>query len=253
MTTTMLARELRDAHASDPSGVYALIDQVALEPGDGPPTRVRLSGLFCVADGKRGSAYRTPRLGSIVYSLSPGEGEKQTGERARIEELRAVAGTGKVVAFGSRWKSLDLRVTPRGEAVERPPVFDQGIGVSVIENARYGAIGMLRSMPRIVSPKGDVTLNVHKHYGAMDQVAIVVDNPAGKMDGLRLLFEIERENGDVTASGPVALGDDGRTSHTQWVPYREGEVVTYRVRALHDDLPQVGVAVGRFTVRGKTE
>ena len=34
------------------------------------PSRVRISGLFCMADGKRGSAYRMPRRGSLVYSLS---------------------------------------------------------------------------------------------------------------------------------------------------------------------------------------
>ena len=42
-----LTHDVRDAHASDPSGVYALIDSVVLEPGDGPPTRVRINGLFC--------------------------------------------------------------------------------------------------------------------------------------------------------------------------------------------------------------
>ena len=252
VTAALLARDVREAHASDPAGVYALIDQVVLEPGDGPPTRVRISGLFCMADGKRGSAYRMPQRGSLVYSLSPGEGEKQSTERARIEDLRKAAGTGKAVAFGSRWKSQETRVRAEGERVERPPVFDEGIGVRVIESARYGPIAHLRMMPTIVSPAGDLPLRIHKHYGAMEEVELVVRNPAAK-DGVRLLFEVERANGDVKASGPVALGENGRTTYKPWFPFREGEEVTFRVRALHDDVPEVAVAVGRFTVTKKAE
>ena len=64
-----------------------------------------------------------------------------------------------------------------------------------------------------------------------------------------LLFEFERANGDVIGTGPVPLGKDGRTTYQEWFPFQENETVTVRVRAVHEDLRQVGVAVGTFTIR----
>ena len=85
----------------------------------------------------------------------------------------------------------------------------------------------------------------------MDSVSLAVENPATKLDGVKLLFEVERANGDITASGPVALGADGRTTFATWHDFAADEIVTFRVRAVHDELANVAVAKGTFTVRKK--
>jgi len=244
-----LVGEEQDAYASDRTGAYALLDSVTLEPAEGTASHVRLTGLFCVATGKRGGTYRTPARGSIVYALPTDDADKQAAAQKSIAALRAAAGTGKIVAFGSRWSQAGVTVTTGSAWPAYAPVFDTGVGARVIESAAYGAIALLRSNVKLVSPIGDVGMRVHEKYGVMELTKIVVENPISQLDGLRLLFEVELENGDVIGSAPVVLGEDGRTTYSAWYPLQENETVKYRVRAVHDDLPQVSVAVGSFTVR----
>jgi hypothetical protein len=85
--------------ASDPIGVFAKIDKVVLEPNDNVPDRVQLWGSFCLADQKDRDSYLPPQKGFLYYKLPA---EKSEAARKEWNDLKATAGTGTVIGFGSR-------------------------------------------------------------------------------------------------------------------------------------------------------
>ena len=88
------------ARASDPIGVYALIDRVAIEPSESAPERIALFGTFAVALEERGDAYAPPQTGWMYFTLPS---DRQNLARQEWNDLREMAGKGQVVAFGSRY------------------------------------------------------------------------------------------------------------------------------------------------------
>ena len=85
--------------ASGPIAVYALVDKVALEPNADKPERIRISGVFIVAE-ERSDVYSTAQRGYLYFALP-----KQNDEIVRREwaDLKSVAGTRQVVGLGSSW------------------------------------------------------------------------------------------------------------------------------------------------------
>src|SRR5687767_12006484 len=57
-----LAGASSSVHASDPVGVYALVDKVVIEPSEGTPERIQVHGSFCLAEGGR-DKYASPKTG----------------------------------------------------------------------------------------------------------------------------------------------------------------------------------------------
>src|SRR5215469_17803379 len=82
--------------ASGPTAVYALIDKVALEPNADRPQRIVIYGVFSTAE-NAGNTYSEPYRGYLCFTLP------QNSELALREwsDLKSVAGTRQVVAFGS--------------------------------------------------------------------------------------------------------------------------------------------------------
>src|SRR3954451_2817475 len=87
------------ARASDPTGIYALVDKVEIEPSEGQPERARVWGVFAVSVGDRGDEYTTPARGYIYFPLPAG---KEEVARKEWNDLKKVAGTRTCVAFSSR-------------------------------------------------------------------------------------------------------------------------------------------------------
>jgi hypothetical protein len=80
--------------ASGGPGIYAIVEKVSLEPSEGTPERIQMSGAFIVPRPMSSSQYLPAQRGYLYFKLSPGR--EQT---ARIEwtDLKAVAGTGQAV------------------------------------------------------------------------------------------------------------------------------------------------------------
>ena len=57
--------------ASDPIGIYALIDRVVLEPSDAQPERIQIWGAFSFAMRQFGDQYSPPVRGYLYYQLRP--------------------------------------------------------------------------------------------------------------------------------------------------------------------------------------
>src|SRR2546428_475276 len=87
------------ASASDPIGIYAVIDKVVVEPADGPPERVQIWGAFSLA--RERNDYTTPVRGCLYFRLSD---DKPDVCRKEWKDLLAVADKGEIVGFGSRRK-----------------------------------------------------------------------------------------------------------------------------------------------------
>ena len=122
-------------HASDRVGVYARVDKVVLEPNEQAPERVQVWGVFAIADPRDPNAYRQPARGYLYYTLP----QNAASARKEWADLASVAGSGQIVAFGSRWSNRpsEVRVRKADERPESPDAYTIDIGVRKID-ARSG-------------------------------------------------------------------------------------------------------------------
>ena len=111
--------------ASDPIGVFAKIDKVVLEPNDSSPERIQLWGAFCVADPKDRNSYLPPQKGYLYYKLPAEKSETASKE---WNDLKATAGSGDVIGFGSR-HATHPKVRSAQDKPENPDVYSIGFGL----------------------------------------------------------------------------------------------------------------------------
>jgi len=82
-------------------GIYAVVDHVMFEPdSSSPPNFLRISGIFVVPVPLSSGSYKSPQRGYLYFRITPGT---EQATRKDWSELKAVAGSGKVVAFGQYW------------------------------------------------------------------------------------------------------------------------------------------------------
>jgi hypothetical protein len=113
--------------ASDPMGVYAVVQKVVLEPNEAEPLRIQVWGAFAVSDGKRDSdAYTAPQVGYLYYSCPSGQ---ERTCRNEWSDLKTVAGKGVGVGFGGRYLAAG-RVRKASEAPASPDPYPIKMGVT---------------------------------------------------------------------------------------------------------------------------
>jgi hypothetical protein len=213
------------ALASDPIGVYALIDRVTLEPpaATGPAERVQVQGAFALA--RRvgiGDVYDPPVTGYLYYSLPPGE---ETLARIEWNDLASVAGTGQIVAFGSRYMPSGS-VRSGCETPGAPDVYPIAMGVTRVgAKTDYPPIVSLLSLPGPMAPAdGDgVAAGATVTFTARNILA--ADHPEALY-----LFEVRDRRGVVESSPAISAGEQA-TSWTASFAVRPGERYTWRVQA----------------------
>src|SRR5262245_13393965 len=86
--------------ASDPVGLYAVIDKIALEPAQGSPERIQIWGAFALADTRSPDDYAQPQTGYLYYRCASGQ---EATCRNEWNDLKSVAGKGIGVGFGGRY------------------------------------------------------------------------------------------------------------------------------------------------------
>jgi hypothetical protein len=118
------------AHASDMIGVYAKVEKVVLEPGQGPPQRIQVWGVFALAEPKDPNTYQAPARGYLYYTLPSNDGLA----RREWADLQSVAGTDQIVAFGSRYSQSGSRphVRKADERPDKPDEYAMDIGLRKI-------------------------------------------------------------------------------------------------------------------------
>ena len=124
------------AMASDPVGVYALIDKVVIEPNDNAPERIQIWGTFITSTGDFGSAYNQPVRGYLYFSLPSG---KEQLAKAEWSDLKKIAGTGQAIAFGSRYQQMKTHAQVRkaSDKVESPDTYPTGMGLVKLPDSHY--------------------------------------------------------------------------------------------------------------------
>ena len=234
---------------SDPAAVFAIVDRVVLQPDDQQPTRIELHGAFALAEGSRGAFYKSPRTGVLRFQLgSDVEATKRTWR-----DLNKVAGTGKVVSFGSRYDLLAKDAVPtRVLAVDEPegklPAFPVGWGLNEAELQDYGPVRALRLLPRCLPVDlGDA--RVPAAWPTRDVVFSCANCTAGD-DDLRYVFRVETSDGERFASGAIRPGK-GITTWTPSIALQVGEVVTWSVQVTGARVAQASIDSASFVVPAK--
>ena len=119
------------ALASDPVGIYALVDKVVFEPNATKPERIQIWGAFAMAEGY-GYSYKNAERGFLYYKLNS---DNSTACRNEWNDLKSVAGTGQIVAFGSRYKEKGTLRKKEAKA-ENPDVYPVEMGLTKVQEGK---------------------------------------------------------------------------------------------------------------------
>jgi hypothetical protein len=209
----------RVARASDPIGIYAVIDKVVLEPDDQAPTRIQVWGTFCVGK-EYGRSYLPPAYGYLYYGLDAG---KEDVCRREWSDLKKSAGTGSVIGFGRTWNVAMLdRVRNAAEKPEHPAAYPLGQGlVRMRPNEDWQPLKELYTMPAPIVP-GD---SAEVKPGTITLATRNILSPAHSHSNY--VFEIEDGQGHKEVSPAVQPG----AKETKWSPKMEVKAGTkYRWR-----------------------
>jgi hypothetical protein len=228
------------AQASDPVGIYAMIDKVVLEPSDGPAERVQVVGVFCLAR-NGGDEYAAPERGFLYYALVK---DKEKECRNEWADFKKVAGTGQCIAFGSRYGKKGTVRKPGSDLKNADP-YPLGFGVQKVGDDNPVITQRLRVAPNPVEPsEGDLV--------PTGSITLRIRNSAGSgSSAVKYLFSIEDEAGKQEASDQIAPGDK-ETSWTPKMQLKAGGKYTWRVWTRVDDKEDKSqVVTTHFIVKGK--
>jgi hypothetical protein len=114
----MVALCLGVANASGPIGIYALVDKVAFEPNADKPERIRISGVFSVAEetADNSTVYSAPQRGYLYFGLPSLPSGDQELARREWADLKSVAGRVRLwdlEPVGARRPASDNRMKTR--------------------------------------------------------------------------------------------------------------------------------------------
>ncbi len=235
--------------ASDPTGVYALIERVVVEPSVESPERLQVWGVFAVAVGKHGEFYRAPQRGYMYFKLDDGDANKCRREWA---DLARKADTGEPVALGSRYfmAKRNRALSVRGARVQpaNPDVYPLGMGLRQVRNVEYSPVKQLKLVPEPVSPLKEIKSGEPDRRWPAQRFQLTVNNVVGGDENTRYLFEIETASGDIYASPPVKAGE-GQTSWAARIVLEKGKTFTWRARVLVDKVEFTPVVATQVQVK----
>jgi len=122
--------------ASNPIGVVGVIQKVILLPDETQPTTAQIWGAFAISDGAMinysdwPTSYSKPRAGYLYYKVPVGQLADCQKEWL---DLKAVAGTKAVVAFGYRGNVTWLRAPD--VKLSAPDTYPLNVGLVMMAKA----------------------------------------------------------------------------------------------------------------------
>ena len=130
-------------HSSEIVGIYVKVDRVIFEPNEAAAERVQVWGVFSTERSRSG-----PQRGYMYFRLPAGfHLEVNAAAKTEWADLKSVAGTGQVVAFGQRFFPIVERdaadryfsnlprVRPASERPQTPDLYPVNIGLAKIKNS----------------------------------------------------------------------------------------------------------------------
>ena len=208
--------------ASDPIGVYALIDRVALEPNAENPSTIQIWGVFAMSPRRPGNDYLPAQRGYLLYAVNR---KNEHATHAEWADLKTLAGTGEAVGFGGRYQE-NGRVRRGNEAAANPDIYPLGFGlVKVFSKFQGPNVRELKHVPLPLTPADGGSARA-------GQVRLVTRNvPAADV---QYVFEIEGGGSAREISQPISAGK-GETSWSPQMRLRSGERYVWRVWVVKDD------------------
>jgi hypothetical protein len=132
------------ARASDPVGIYCFVDRVVFEPSEAAPERIQVWGGFALAKKSTGNTeYHDAERGYMYFKLRPGDEAVCKKEWA---DLKTVAGTRQIVAFGSRHEEPLPTVRKPDAKVENPDVHPKSWGMTKVRMRDYAPLNQLEKL-----------------------------------------------------------------------------------------------------------
>jgi len=119
--------------ASDRTGVYAKVDKVVFEPSEAAPRAVQVWGIFSIANRDNPHDYQPPARGYLYFTL-PADAHAARLAVREWSDLKQVAGTGEIVAFGTRMQT-SARVRKAADQARNPDVYAVNVGVNRVRRA----------------------------------------------------------------------------------------------------------------------
>ena len=132
--------------ASDPMGVYCIVDKVVLEPAD-RADRAQVWGTCALAN-TNDWYFQAPQKGYFYFAAPKGQEDRA---RAEWADLKSVAGTTQAVGFARRYKPVG-RLRP---ATEKPATPDE----YPLHN------GVIKASQRTVPEVREVIAEIQKVHG----------------------------------------------------------------------------------------
>jgi len=142
---SMLSLITFQTDASDWTGVYARVDKVVFEPNADAPERIQIWGAFALATKGNRNTYEPAERGYLYYSLKAGSEDICKKEWA---DIKAVAGSGKIIAFGGRSQPVRLRRATDKPADPDVYPLDHGISKVGANQSNYGPVAELMALPK---------------------------------------------------------------------------------------------------------
>ena len=211
-------------NASDPIGIYAIVDRVVLEPSEKAPGRIQVWGAFVLSGPTfTGDSYDPPVRGYLYYALQSGQ-----EETARIEwsDLKKLAGTDQCVGLASRYQPKG-RVRSGSEKPESPDPYPlSALGLTKLRSdTDYPPIRDLLSMPAPVAPADGAS---RVEPGRVTLVVRNVLDPA--RSGAKYFFEMEESQAGKEQSPEIAPGEK-QTTWSPALPVKAGRQYAWRAWA----------------------
>jgi hypothetical protein len=240
LATSVVLIGAAGARASDPVGVYGVIERVVLEPNSEKPERIQLWGWFELSNPTT-RLYEKPKRGCLYYSLAEG---KQDVCRAEWKDLEKSAGTGQCVAFGQRRAELG-KIRKFGVELDTPVPYPLNSGLfGLRDDTDYEPVKALAEIPLVVSPSdGCLT--------PPGPIEMKIKNVRGeRREQAKYRFEIAERGGEASEkSDPISPGEE----LTRWSPklkLKAGAEYVWRVRAIEGDW-QSTLVESLIQVKGK--
>jgi hypothetical protein len=227
------------AVASDPVGVFAVVERVVLEPNEVEPERIQIWGWFELAN-RTSRAYDEPRRGCLYYSISD---ENHDACRKEWNDIAESAASGKCIAFGQRYTELG-KVRKFGDAMTSPLPYPLASGLFELrDDSDYRPVKALTEIPLVVSPAdGGVTPN--------GTIEMKIKNIRGeRRERAKYRFEIALRDGETMEKSELIMPGDGQTIWSPNTRLEAGKDYVWRVRAIDGDWKSTSVE-SRIKVEG---
>jgi len=125
--------------ASDPVGVYAMVERVVFEPSESAPKNVQIWGVFTSSvepprpTYKPEQAYGDVQKGYMYFTCAA---DKASMCAAEWSDLKSVAGKSEIVGFSTRGARSKARGRTASETPSAPDMYEMNGGV--VKVGKYG-------------------------------------------------------------------------------------------------------------------